>query len=137
MVGDFFREVAALVVVFAFLDQVIFDKPITYLYTVATVVLSGILLAFGVSLEGEEIVDWPFIVLFTFQRFFMPARFCGQKFFFPDPDRAISPQFSKEEERTRIHEQLDQFLSNIQPGLFDKIEDQEKKKPTLAPAFRR
>jgi hypothetical protein len=54
MVGDFFREVAALVVVFAFLDKVIFDKQITYLYTIATVVLSGILLVFGMSLERRR-----------------------------------------------------------------------------------
>jgi hypothetical protein len=54
MVGDFFREVAALVLVFAFLDKVVFDKPITYWYTVATAVLSGILLVFGMSLERRR-----------------------------------------------------------------------------------
>jgi hypothetical protein len=80
---------------------------------------------------------WPFIVLFTFSTILYAGTILWTEVFFPEPDRAISPQVSKEEERTRIHEQLDQFLSNIQPGLFDKIEDQEKKKPTLAPAFRR
>ena len=54
MVGDFFRELAALIVVFAFLDKVIFDKPITYLYAVATAVLSGSLLLFGISLERRR-----------------------------------------------------------------------------------
>jgi hypothetical protein len=54
MVGDFFREAAALVLVFAFLDKVIFDKPITYLYTGGVVVLSISLLLYGMSLERRR-----------------------------------------------------------------------------------
>jgi hypothetical protein len=54
MVGDFFREVAALVLVFAFLDKVIFDKPITYLYVGVIVSVSLISLLFGISLERRR-----------------------------------------------------------------------------------
>jgi hypothetical protein len=140
MVGDFFREVAALVVVFAFLDKVIFDKPITLpVHGCNCCPLRNPPCIWSIPGKEKKSLSeyWPFIVLFAFSTILYIGTILWTEVFFPEQDRAISPQVSIEEERTRIHEQLAQFLSTIQPGLFDKIEDQEKKKSTLTPAFRR
>jgi hypothetical protein len=76
---------------------------------------------------------WPFIVLFVFATILYVGTILWTEVFFPEKDQAV--QVSKDEELIRIHEQLDQFLLAVQPGLFDKIE--EKTKPTRTPAFRR
>jgi hypothetical protein len=80
---------------------------------------------------------WPFIVLFAFASILYIGTILWTEVFFPEKEQAKRVQISKDEELIRIHEQLDQFLLAVQPGLFDKIEDQEKAKSTLTPAFRR
>jgi hypothetical protein len=54
MVGDFFRETAALVMVFAFLDKLIFHDHIGAWWAVATVVLASSLLSFGIGIERRR-----------------------------------------------------------------------------------
>jgi len=51
MVGDFFREVAALIIVFAFLDKLVFGYSIGRWWAVITVFCSGLFLILGISLE--------------------------------------------------------------------------------------
>jgi hypothetical protein len=82
---------------------------------------------------------WPFIVIFAFATILYVGTILWTEVLFPekDQDQTIRVRISNEEEVIRMHEQLDHFLSTVQPGLFDKIEDQEKGKRTLTPAFRR
>jgi len=54
MVGEFFREIAALVIVFAFLDKLVFQQGITFYWSVATVVLAFVLLVFGIWIERRR-----------------------------------------------------------------------------------
>ena len=54
MVGDFFREVAALIVVFAFLDKLVFGYHIGRWWAIATVACSLGLLLLGMSLERRR-----------------------------------------------------------------------------------
>ncbi len=54
MVGEFFREIAALVIVFAFLDKLVFQQGITFYWSLATVVLAFVLLMFGIWIERRR-----------------------------------------------------------------------------------
>jgi hypothetical protein len=54
MMGDFFRELAPLIFVFAFLDKLIFHEPIDFWWTVNTVFAAGVMLVFGVALERSR-----------------------------------------------------------------------------------
>lgn len=57
MVGDFFRETAPLVLVFAFLDKLIFHDHIGPWWALATVGLAGILLILGMAIERRRTND--------------------------------------------------------------------------------
>jgi len=55
MVGDFLRESAALILIFAFLDKLVFGQRIGPWWVVATVVCSGVFLSLGISLERRRL----------------------------------------------------------------------------------
>jgi hypothetical protein len=54
MVGEFLREIAALVVVFAFLDKLVLKEGITVYWSAGTVVLSAFLLILGIAIERRR-----------------------------------------------------------------------------------
>jgi hypothetical protein len=54
MVGEFFREVAALVIVFAFLDKLVLRENITLAWAAATVTLAFVLLVLGIWIERRR-----------------------------------------------------------------------------------
>ena len=57
MVGDFFRETAALVMVFAFLDKLIFHEHIGPMWAILSVALGAVLLIFGIGIERRRKYD--------------------------------------------------------------------------------
>jgi hypothetical protein len=54
MVGEFFRETAALVIVFAFLDKLVLRENITIGWSVASVSLALLLLILGIGIERRR-----------------------------------------------------------------------------------
>jgi hypothetical protein len=54
MVGEFFRETAALVIVFAFLDKLVLRENITIVWSVASVSLALFLLILGIGIERRR-----------------------------------------------------------------------------------
>jgi len=54
MIGDFFREAAVLVIVFAFLDKLIDPGSLTILWISGTIALSVFLLAVGIVVERRR-----------------------------------------------------------------------------------
>jgi hypothetical protein len=54
MVGEFFREIAPLVIVFAFLDKLVFQQGITLYWSLATVALAFVLLVLGIWIERRR-----------------------------------------------------------------------------------
>jgi len=54
MVGEFFRETAALVIVFAFLDKLVLRENITIVWSVASVSLALLLLILGIGIERRR-----------------------------------------------------------------------------------
>jgi hypothetical protein len=54
MVGEFLRETAALVIVFAFLDKLVLREEITIYWILGTVLLSAFLLILGISIERRR-----------------------------------------------------------------------------------
>jgi hypothetical protein len=54
MVGEFFREIAALVIVFAFLDKLVLGGRITVLWSLSTVSLAFLLLSLGIGIERRR-----------------------------------------------------------------------------------
>jgi hypothetical protein len=57
MVGEFFREAAPLILVFAFLDKLIFHEYVGRWWAIATVSLVGTLLIFGIAIERRRKYD--------------------------------------------------------------------------------
>jgi hypothetical protein len=74
---------------------------------------------------------WSLIVVFAFATALYLGTILWTEVLFPDKEPNL-----EEQEALRLM-QVERLLALLQPGLFDKVEEEEKRKATLAPAYRR
>jgi hypothetical protein len=71
------------------------------------------------------------IMVFAFATVLYLGTILWTEVLFPDKE----PSLEEQEALKRV--QVERLLAVLQPGLFDKVEEEEKRKVTLTPAYRR
>lgn len=74
---------------------------------------------------------WSLIVVFAFATVLYLGTILWTEVLFPEKEPNL------EEQEALRHMQIERLLALLQPGLFDKVEEEEKRKVTLTPLYRR